>query len=68
MAHRRKSAIVELHSVLRVLTQPELDREGVDFVFLKNGENHGNPCIKPRQLMEKTTATFGENHGNITLT
>ena len=34
--------------------------------FSHNGENHGNPCIKPQQLMEKTTATFGENHGNFT--
>ena len=44
---------VEPLSVLRVLAQPELDREGVDFVF-----------AKPRQPIEKTTATIGENHGN----
>ena len=38
---------------------------GVDFVFTCHGENHGNSWRKPRQLLEKTTATIRENHSNL---
>ena len=62
--HSLAQAFVELLSVLRVLTQPGLDREGVDFVFPK-WRKPRNLCIIPRQLSEKTTETLGENHGNI---
>ena len=28
--------------------------------------NHGNSWRLPRQLLQKTMATFGENHSNVT--